>query len=532
MTDRDRSDRLSEYVEVLRGFGLTEADIRSRHGLDDTPDGGDLVDQLDDALEAVTEQAMYDHTHDALADSTRGIDADRETEDHVDSLAAVLADVDWDLTVDGTDPLELTVTDPAGESRFSTFDYPDHPLGPTNYPALVDAVESLLDGLSFVLLTETDGRWRFVLLSEEDLRALRDRYGERIRVFRRPLLAADQPADFAEGPDGDDDREGELAGLAGDAFAESFGTGPRVHRSSRPLDEDSSGTAGPKTVVGESVDDVFEAIEGGESSDSPASTKRDTATTSGGSDDSEAGTADAGPSDRLVGGGPRTEVVQGGVDDVFDDADEETRSSAESDGPELTAEDETGVADSPAAEADVAGESGGPDPDAAARVADLAAAAAEVGPSKTSDDAASDDGAAEVGENEEEATDDDAVEADVADGVSADATTGADSVEPASTPESEPAPGMESTPDSEEAPEDSPSISDVDLDIGDFEEPDLSDGETNTDGPLAGNLGGPAMAAGDEAETTPVSSNPDHDEADESKPGLVGRFTAWLRGLF
>ncbi|WP_267639376.1 hypothetical protein [Haloarchaeobius amylolyticus] len=553
MTDRDRSDRLAEYVAVLRGFGLSDADICARHGLD-PDDGADLVDRLDEPLETATEQSLYEHTHDAIAGSARGIDADREAEDHVPALAAVLDEQGWDLAVEDQgedeDSLELTVTGSDGDARSGTFSYPDHPLGAGNLPALAHAVGSLLNGQTFVLLTEKDGRWRLVLLPEDDLDALRGDYGERIRVFRRPLLAADQPADFAEAVAGSD-REDELAGLAGDAFAESFGTGPRVHRSSRPLDEDAGGSAEPKTVVGESVDEVFEAMaDDAESADDPS-----THTVSMDDDEpSEVGNSSSGSGDSLVGGTPRTTVVQGSVDDMFDDeeaADEDERPAAEA----PSADTEAGDADDePAAES---ADRSGPDAEAEQRVADLAAAAASVGPSKTPDDEAED--TAEDEEDASEAVDsagEDSESADevepepVADSVADEEDVAAPDAESPEPPEAEtvgdaapepapaetPAADPEATPATDDEPEDTPSISDVELDVDDFEEPDLGDGESNTDGPLAGNLGGPAI---EEAETgtgdapaDPSDAEPDDEGKSESSPGLLGRFSAWLRGLF
>ncbi|MCT9096548.1 hypothetical protein [Haloarchaeobius sp. HME9146] len=564
MTDRDRSDRLREYVDVLRGFGLDDADICTRHGLDGDTAAEELTDRLDETLDDASEQALYDHTHDALAASHRGIDADREADDHRTSLTAVLERADWGLSVEDGDPLELTVTDPEGDSRSTTFSYPDHPLGPRNYPALVDAVEALLDGLSFVLLTEKDGRWRFVLLPDDDLASLRERYGDRIRVFRRPLLAADQPADFAE-PVAEGDREGELAGLAGDAFAESFGTGPRVHRSSRPLNEESETTAEPTTVVGESVDDVFETIE----DDGTAEPSSHTVSTDDGSEAGSTGGMD-GSGDRLVGGNPRTTVVSGSVDEVFDEEAEE-EPDAEIDGASATPTDD----DSPAAEESAS--KTGPDPDAEKRVADLAAAAASVGPTKQpdeDDDADETDEVAAADVAEDEPAEPEVVEAagaaesseaaeageaaelsegakatESSDGLASnDAPDSSDSTDaPASAPAANPpesagvddvtdTPGdPEDAPDPDSEPADSPSISDVDLDIGDFEEPDLSE-ETNTDGPLAGSLGGPAIedegtGSGD-TPSAPADAEPGDEGTNESSPGLLGRFSAWLRGLF
>ncbi|MFC4405834.1 hypothetical protein [Haloarchaeobius iranensis] len=348
MTDRDRRERLTEYVAVLREFGRSDDEILAAHDEESLPDGVSLPEFLDHRFDHVEESTLYERLHDALATGPAGIDAEREYWAH--APARQLDDAcrahGWRVDLSGEDPITITAETPDGEPRESRFTYPPSDLGQHNYPALAAAVAELLDGLTFALLTDRDGRWRFVCVETGRLATLRERYGERVRVFRRPLLRAEQPADFAAAADREaHDRGSELAGVAGDAFAESMGTGPRVHRSSRPLDTEMDVDAGPETVVGEGIDEVFETIDadaGADQSDGSSANERvdddvetllsdlDEPTRSAAEDGGEQTVARsnaAEPEDDresgadgsagLVGGGPKTTVVEDGLDEVF-----------------------------------------------------------------------------------------------------------------------------------------------------------------------------------------------------------------------
>jgi hypothetical protein len=346
MTDRDRRERLTEYVAVLHEFDRSDEEILAAHDEGPLPDGLSLPEFLDRRFEHADESTLYERLHDALATGPAGIDAEREYRAHAPArqLDGACRVHGWRVDLSGEDPIAITVETPDGERRESRFTYPASDLGQHNYPALAAAVGELLDGLTFVQLTDRDGRWRFVCVETGRLGALRERYGERVRVFRRPLLRAEQPADSAAGRE-EHDRGSELASVAGDAFAESMGTGPRVHRSSRPLDTERDVDAGPETVVGEGIDEVFEnddadvgagrtdAASANESVDNDVESllsdldeptrspdediRGQTVTRSNAEvseDDREPGpTGSAG----LVGGGPKRTVVEDGLDDVF-----------------------------------------------------------------------------------------------------------------------------------------------------------------------------------------------------------------------
>ncbi|WP_440990174.1 hypothetical protein [Haloarchaeobius baliensis] len=371
MTDRDRRERLAEYVAVLRGVGRSDEEILAAHGEDTLPDGFALEEFLDHRFDDAEESTLYERLHDTLATGVAGIDADREYWAHAPArqLDEACRAHGWRVDLSGEEPITITVEAPDGERRESTFRYPASDLGRHNYPALAAAVAELLDGLTFALLTDRDGRWRFVCVETDHLADLRGRYGERVRVFRRPLLRAEQPADFAAADEGREqhDRGSELASVAGDAFAESVGTGPRVHRSSRSLETEMEVESGPETVVGEGIDEVFETIDAGaeDGTTAPATAAADesvdddvesllsdldeptrsagddlggatvTRSTTGASDDESRPTGSAG----LVGGGPKTTVVEDGLDDVFADL-EETNPPVREEDPERMATDD------------------------------------------------------------------------------------------------------------------------------------------------------------------------------------------------
>ncbi|MFD1645268.1 hypothetical protein [Haloarchaeobius litoreus] len=371
MTDRDRRERLAEYVAVLRGFGRSDEEILAAHGEDAVPDGFSLPEFFDHRFDDAEESTLYERLHDTLATGAAGIDADREYWGHAPArqLDDACRPHGWRVDLSGDDPISITVVTPDGERRESTFTYPASDLGEHNYPALAAAVAEHLDGLTFALLTDRDGRWRLVCVETDHLAELRERYGERVRVFRRPLLRAEQLPDFAAADDAREahDRGSELASVAGDAFAESVGTGPRVHRSSRSLETEVAVESGPETVVGEGIDEVFETIEADADTgrtDAPAANEsvdddvasllsdldeptrsgdeagdatvtRSAASAADGTDDGSGPTGSAG----LVGGGPETTVVEDGLEDVFAGL-EETNPPVSEDDPERMATDD------------------------------------------------------------------------------------------------------------------------------------------------------------------------------------------------
>lgn len=223
MTSRTADDPLREYVRILRGFGLTREEMADLHDCPARPDRETLVRALlsHHGANRVTPDLLYDSVHEMLATSPHGIDAAKPYWNGAPpvQLRAAMAPYGCEVTFnepggDQTDvcstadgPVEIRLQErSSGEDRRLLFEYPDHPLGDDNYPALVHAFEAeLLAGspLTFALLAREFGRWRFVLVEEDRLAALRREYGDRVECFGRPLLHEDQPAAYAAPVEGD-----------------------------------------------------------------------------------------------------------------------------------------------------------------------------------------------------------------------------------------------------------------------------------------------------------------------------------------
>ena len=209
MPERSSRERLQEYVAVLRGIGLTESAIADAHGDSELLDES-LESYLAETLSGTDEMTLHDALGDAIAASARGIDAPAEywnhaPEVHLDELLApygcsiTIQPSKWaDTLAEGKFIVRLT--DANGTEFWTRFDYPDSDLESDNYPALLHHVEEQLlapAGLRIVRLVAPRGRWRFAMMSVPQLSALQNRYGERLRIFGAPLLAADQPPAFA-----------------------------------------------------------------------------------------------------------------------------------------------------------------------------------------------------------------------------------------------------------------------------------------------------------------------------------------------
>jgi len=213
----EREDALA-CADVLGGFGVTSDDVRDRVD-------GDAAD-LESAIRRALAEPEYPTAFLArtIAGSPRGVDAPARfwTTAPATQLGDAFAAIDWtfdvrgangrSLSVEDAQPYRFRVEDARGRTRSTTFSFPDTALGDDNYPALVHAVnEELLYGLSarFVQLSDGTDRWRFALVDAEELDRLRDRFGERIAPFDRPLLAADGPAAYVPDADaGSDDASG------------------------------------------------------------------------------------------------------------------------------------------------------------------------------------------------------------------------------------------------------------------------------------------------------------------------------------
>mgnify|MGYP000135464724 CR=1 FL=1 len=574
MTDRDRRERLTEYVAVLREFGRSDEEILAAHDGASLPDGVSLPEFLDRRFDHAEESTLYERLHDALATGPAGIDAEREYWAHAPArqLDEACRVHGWRVDLSGEDPFTVTVEAPDGDTHESRFTYPTSDLGQHNYPALAAAVAELLDGLTFALLTDRDGRWRFVCVETDRLATLRERYGERVRVFRRPLLRAEQPADFAgAAADHDEhDRGSELAGVAGDAFAESMGTGPRVHRSSRSLDTEMDVDAGPETTVGEGIDEVFEAIDADvEADQSDAASANESvdddvetllsdldepthspdesvdkqpvsrSEAEGAEDDRQPG---ADGSAGLVGGSPRTTVVEDGLDDVFaglEGANPPVRETA----PDRMATDDVldAVETEPGDAAPESAEEGPTEPDGAYAAGDAASEEAPGPPVETEDsstpvldpdelttpeqdtgDAVAAPGATEVGSEEPVADD------DVGTAAGAPETT---VVEDESATLAEPSvgddDGLEPVPDEPTAPAADPdtvdSTADDDIDVPTADEPaSIPDDDTDANADALADLasGGTTEPSPTEEPTTPTTEGPGEmdDSIDDGEP--------------
>lgn len=206
----EREDALV-CADVLGGFGVSSDHVREH-----VPDVS--ADATAGDLESAIQRALADPEHPTafvrrtVAKAPRGVDAPVRfwTTAPETQLGGVFAALSWtfdvksangrSLSVDDERPYQLRVEDADGRARSTTFSFPDTPLGDDNYPALVAAINrELLYGLDcrFVQLSDGTDRWRFALVETEELARLRERFGERLTVFERPLLAADQPDAYA-----------------------------------------------------------------------------------------------------------------------------------------------------------------------------------------------------------------------------------------------------------------------------------------------------------------------------------------------
>jgi len=215
MRIRTRSERLAEFVRVLRGFGLTDEAIAALNGGAVTD--GSPEEVLDRSLpDDLAPSELFDRVRRTLVESRHGFELAPTHEPRSAFVALSLALEPYGCTFAVTDgdgrPItapastdgtyRLSLIDSAGNERTTTFAYPDGPLGDANVPALVHAVDAdLLVGVSktFVLLAHAGDGWGFVLLDEAQLRHLRQEFGNRIQVYDRELLAKVQPPAYADG---------------------------------------------------------------------------------------------------------------------------------------------------------------------------------------------------------------------------------------------------------------------------------------------------------------------------------------------
>ncbi|NUC74247.1 hypothetical protein HTZ84_18385 [Haloterrigena sp. SYSU A558-1] len=205
-------------ADVLGSFGVTPDDVRAqrREYRTAVPPG-----QEERTLESILSDVLADArdrtatVRQLVCRSDRGLTCSARYAQRAlgRELEAVFDAIGWSFewtrtgpTENGRDRLELAATDPNGRKREATVAYPRTPLADDNLPAILRAVdERLLAGTdaTVVLLSAGVDRWRAALVEDGELEALRDRYGERISAFDRPLLPKhDLEAYVPEDPDG------------------------------------------------------------------------------------------------------------------------------------------------------------------------------------------------------------------------------------------------------------------------------------------------------------------------------------------
>lgn len=207
MAGRAGSGSVSEYVAVLRGMGLTEAAIADAH--DVAPSEEDLVQRLSERLDGDHAPDYWTALTDAIVASPRGIDVplsywNHAPEVHLEELlrpygCAVEIEPSRRANSLAEGRFVVRLTDASGGEYWTRFEYPESPLTEDNYPALLAHVERELlagTGLRFVRLQAPPARWRFAMLTQAQLDALRNRYGDRIDVFGAPLLSTHQLEPF------------------------------------------------------------------------------------------------------------------------------------------------------------------------------------------------------------------------------------------------------------------------------------------------------------------------------------------------
>ncbi|MDJ1432713.1 hypothetical protein [Halostagnicola sp. A-GB9-2] len=191
---RDPSEDALVCADVLGAFGISTGDIERRTTGDGdrrSTDESALEETLTDALEDARDRTAF--LRRTICGADRGIDcsARYSSRDLEGELGGVFASLGWsvDLFADRSG-LELSVSGSQDRTRELAVDYPETPLGSDNLPAVLSSLnERLLSGVGarFVLLSAGVDRWRAALIESDELEGLRDRYGDRIEAFERPL---------------------------------------------------------------------------------------------------------------------------------------------------------------------------------------------------------------------------------------------------------------------------------------------------------------------------------------------------------
>ncbi|SNZ04535.1 hypothetical protein SAMN06269185_0594 [Natronoarchaeum philippinense] len=210
MTGDSPPDLLTEYVTLLREFGLSSEAIRDLHVDDEAPEDTPLEEFVARRVDADSPRALFSRLVETLTQSRRGISATASYWNYAPEvhLNEVFEPYGCSVTFRDTThstggaSIEIELEDAGGATHDLRFEYPDTPLGDDNLPALLDAVETKLlseTDLTFVLLAGIDRRWRAVLIEADRLAELERRHGDGIEFAGVSLVRDDQPAAFASG---------------------------------------------------------------------------------------------------------------------------------------------------------------------------------------------------------------------------------------------------------------------------------------------------------------------------------------------
>lgn len=273
------TDTTDTYLDVLRTLGVSDAELRRHHGVGP-----------DEPLRAAIAAALDSPTDDllgALAATGRVLRTDEELSPaDGERLAAALGRFGYVLEVSSVeDDLELLVHDAVRdeETRLRT--------DPDREAVRASLEEALLEpaGIEFVPLL--DGR--LLVVDATRLEGLRVAYGPRIEPFETPLL----PPETDLGEPADEDRS-EWAGGAAAAERAGVSGEPAEESASRPGEEPVRSDA--------------EILDGPDAGNDPA----------------EGVAASFAIDPANLGGGPRQTVSTAGIDEVFDQLEDDAAASA------------------------------------------------------------------------------------------------------------------------------------------------------------------------------------------------------------
>ncbi len=211
MTVDSPPEPYAEYIDLLRDFGLPDADIRSLHAAEsDAVAEGPLQAFVKERLDESEPKVLARRLVDVLTQSRRGMNVTGSYWNYAPEvhLNEVFEPYGCSVTFrdathgGGQSSFEVVLEDASGTGHRMTFEYPETPLEDDNFPALLAAIERRLlsnTDLTFVLLRPIDRRWRVLMLDNARLDRLRAEYGDRIEFGGVPLLRDEQLDAFESG---------------------------------------------------------------------------------------------------------------------------------------------------------------------------------------------------------------------------------------------------------------------------------------------------------------------------------------------